>query len=519
MKRVSGPLLPHCWPADSGQAPLGQGCCGLSGGHMPNAAPNANQHNSSRHNALLDDRAASGGTHWACVPGHPGHAAALAAQPVAGSLHHWQHALCKRLRALWLLPLACALVSCADDSAQQQQAQSLLSHGVASDIRHNTLMDAAFGTENERIVPGEVYWQTLLPLPKVLPQAAWPPTSAAKPASAGKAGKAAAPASGKPRSVAAWPAVAIGDIENQMMAVRPREAVQLNDEHVALVVESLPLKHLPGQPKSSAQGRGPAVPAAASASTAANVPVMGAVPTHIGVIFFQADVGTDAASAAGKGGQGNKSEMAAEQWRALRFVPHVDVWLAGATLPDVQVYRLGASRYLVTYMQTTCQAGACSRWLKGYLLQPEAMRAVFSTRLASSNAQQWADCPARLGLTDRADDALAASVRQLHAQAGADTGVAASAATSAGTRSAASGKTSVQAANKTPTHSCHAVLGEVHLISRGSADVADVQIRYSGMVSAAPGQLRPIAQAQLFRLQGEQLVQIDGAASPVPAQL
>ncbi|MDO4794509.1 MAG: hypothetical protein Q4A28_01010 [Brachymonas sp.] len=466
----------------------------------------------------------------------------------SGCPHIWH----KSLQALCLLPLACALAGCADNAAPPHP-QPLLHQGVATDMRYNSLMDAAFGTENERIVPGEVYWQALLPLPQVLLQAASPAALATASAAADQAGKAAARPAGKSRPAKAWPAAASAAVENRPALIRPREAVRLSDEQVALVVESLPLAAL-SQPLQT--GSGPAAaPAAASTSAAAGASVTGAAPAHIGVVFFRADAGAAADTAAAQGGPGNKNETAAEQWRAVRLVPHVDALMTSPAPPDVQVYRLSAGRYLVTYTQTLCQAGSCSRWLKGYLLQPEAMRAVFSARLASSNAQQWADCPARLGLTARTDDALAASVRQLHAQAGVDTGVAAggaaaAAAASAATSNLASTNASMRMptpgpapvrpqptgsgqpattrpavaaqqsapAPKAPAHSCHAVLGEVHLLSRGRADAADVQIRYSGAVSDAPGQLRPIAQAQLFRLQGDQLVQIDGSASPVPAQ-
>lgn len=399
-----------------------------------------------------------------------------------------------RLRAWCLLPLACTLASCADDEGQAPTQQSLLHQGVATDIRHNTLMDAAFGPENELIVPGEVYWQAVLPLPQVLPPAASAPAS--------KAGKA------RPAQAAS-----IGPIENQSMAVRPREAVRLNDGQVALVVESVPLGQItqPTQP-----GSAPAALAAAAASVAASA------PAHMGVVFFQADAAASPVAAKGaQSGPSDKNEPGTEQWRAVRLVPYVDALMAGPALPDVQVYRLNASRYLVTYTQTACQTGVCSRWLKGYLLQPETMRPVFSTRLASSNAEQWADCPARLGLL-RANNALSAKVRQLHAQP--------PAAGASSTASPTWARASVAAyppdhrpvqfaaSTQSPVHSCHAVLGEVHLLSRGSADAADVQIRYSGAVSDAPGHLRPIAQTQRFRLQGDQLLQIDGAASPVPAQ-
>lgn len=397
------------------------------------------------------------------------------------------------LGALFALCLASllSLGGCSRENAAQQQAQVLLHSGVATGMRPNDLMDAAFSAENELIEPGAVYWQVVLPLPQPLTPAQYQEQIA--------------------RAIAqdkAALAIASDRVENRLMAVRPREAVRLNDTQVALVVESVALSDLPARSRQQA----------ASGQGAADAPgqptpqqiAQQAVPMHLGVIFFEAE--NDAALPGD-----SPPEAGAETWRAARLTPHVDYWMTGPVPPEVQVYKLDASRYLVTYTQTDCRAGACSRWLKGYLLQPDSMKAVFATRLAASNAWQYADCAARLGLATAAQPAqaaasgLAATVASLHGhesesalpQLGALQASAVSAAPAQG--EAASG------------HACHVVDGEVHLLSRGRADTADVQIRYTGVVSDAPGKLRTIAQTQRFRLNGMQLEQIAGGASPVPA--
>ena len=161
-------------------------------------------------------------------------------------------------------------------------------------------------------------------------------------------------------------------------------------------------------------------------------------------------------------------------------------------MPTVQVYKLDTSRYLITYAQTMCNGGICHRWLKGYLLQPDAMTGIFETRIGGSNARQYADCQRRLG------DA-AAIVTELHEN---------------------QPPTQAQEADldKVAAHECYAIDGEVHLISRGGTESADVQLRYTGTVSEASGKQRGIAQTRLFRLEGDKLVQIEGEANPVPAQ-
>lgn len=397
------------------------------------------------------------------------------------------------LGALFALCLASllSLGGCSRENAAQQQAQVLLHSGVATGMRPNDLMDAAFGAENELIEPGAVYWQVVLPLPQPLTPAQYQEQIA--------------------RAIAqdkAALAIASDRVENRLMAVRPREAVRLNDTQVALVVESVALSDLPARSRQQA----------ASGQGAADAPgqptpqqiAQQAVPMHLGVIFFEAE--NDAAL------PGNSPpEAGAETWRAARLTPHVDYWMTGPVPPEVQVYKLDASRYLVTYTQTDCRAGACSRWLKGYLLQPDSMKAVFATRLAASNAWQYADCAARLGLATAAQPAqaaasgLAATVASLHGHESE------SALPQLGALQASATSAAPAQSEAASGHACHVVDGEVHLLSRGRADTADVQIRYTGVVSDAPGKLRTIAQTQRFRLNGMQLEQIAGGASPVPA--
>ena len=399
------------------------------------------------------------------------------------------------------------LGGCSRENAAQQQAQVLLHSGVATGMRPNVLMDAAFGAENELIEPGAVYWQVVLPLPQPLTPAQYQEQIA--------------------RAIAqdkAALAIASDRVENRLMAVRPREAVRLNDTQVALVVESVALSDLPARSRQqAASGQGAAADIAADvAAGAADAPgqptpqqiAQQAVPMHLGVIFFQAE--NDAALPGS-----SPPDAGAETWRAARLVPHVDHWMTGPVPPEVQVYKLDASRYLVTYTQTDCRAGACSRWLKGYLLQPESMTAIFATRLAASNARQYADCPARLGLADSAAAADAVSAPAQVAASGLEATVASLhgySSDAALPQPAAPQASAASALGEAASgHVCHVVDGEVHLISRGRADTADVHIRYTGVVSDAPGKLRTIAQTQRFRLKGMQLEQIAGGASPVPA--
>lgn len=401
--------------------------------------------------------------------------------------------LCCCWRSWWSGYLTACL---RENEAKQQQAKALLYSGVATGMRHNTLMDAAFGSENEWVGADGVYWQVVLPLPQ-------PPQGQQASSQALVSASAAMPAE---------------RIENRLMAVRPREAVRLNETQMALVVESEALSAL------QAQGRLPAASAASAASADAAVARRNqtaerdALPMHIGVIFFQAQM--DKAAPPGSG----KEEPGQEKWRAVRVMPHVGYLLPQPMPPDVQIYKLDASRYLVTYTQTSCHAGACSRWLKGYLLQPDAMSDVFSIRLAASNVQQHADCRARLGLAPAttagtAASGLAAIEADLYAHAAdaqaSQPSVAAAAKASVAQEVAQAASDKAADANpKVAAHACYLVGGEVHLISRARAETADVHIRYSGARSDAAGKLHRIAQTQRFRLQGQSMLQVGGDESP-----
>lgn len=336
------------------------------------------------------------------------------------------------------------------DKDRQRQQDDWLRHGAAAGMHQNALMDAAFGPENGLVLPGEVYWQVELPLPRRLPQQ--------RPLNRGVQGPASA-------ADAAWS----DTFENQRVAVRAREAVRLSETRLALVIESV------AQADLQQNNNSPASAASGARST---------VPVHIGVIFFRNEAPVVASAAPGA------ENRTTEKWRATRLVSHVDYIPAGS-LPDVQVYKLDASRYLITYAQSTCQRGACSNRLKGYLLQPEAMTSIFETRLAGSNVRQYADCAERL--SEAHAGAVAAIV-------GLDEGAASA---------------NDKPADNAPAHACYAVSGEVHPLSRG-ANTADVQIRFSGLVSEASGRLRVIVQTQLFRLEGGRLKQIGGGENPVP---
>ena len=400
----------------------------------------------------------------------------------------------ERVGAAWLLALMAAglLTACLhENEARQQQAKALLYSGVATGMRHNTLMDAAFGSENEWVGADGVYWQVVLPLPHPPAQGLQASPQALDPASA------------------AMPAERI---ENRLMAVRPREAVRLNETQMALVVESEALSAL------QAQGRLPAASAASADAAVARrnqTAERDALPMHIGVIFFQAQM--DKAAPPGSG----KEEPGQEKWRAVRVMPHVGYLLPQPMPPDVQIYKLDASRYLVTYTQTSCHAGACTRWLKGYLLQPDTMSDVFSIRLAASNVQQHVDCRARLGLASAtkagtATSGLAAIEEDLYAHAAdaqAGQPSVATAAEASVAKEVSSGVPS-DANSKAAAHACYLVSGEVHLISRARAETADVHIRYSGARSDAAGKLHRIAQTQRFRLQERSMIQVGGDAVP-----
>ena len=100
-----------------------------------------------------------------------------------------------------IMLLALGISGCGRD--EQAKQDDWLRQGVAAGMHPNILMDAAFGPENGLVLPGEVYWQAELLLPR-------------HPANPGVQ----APAS-------AADTVGPDAFENQRVAVRAREAVRL----------------------------------------------------------------------------------------------------------------------------------------------------------------------------------------------------------------------------------------------------------------------------------------------------
>ena len=360
---------------------------------------------------------------------------------------------------LGLCALVLGLQGC---PARPGRVDGALHDGVATGMHRNALMDAAFGANQQKISPQEVFWQADLPLPRV--QAAdEPPRSAASAAAS------------------AAPALRLGEEQVTPVLVRPREVIKLNETELAVVVESMS----PDVAERAAT--------VASSAAAGNGPVALA-PLYVGVVFFSRENAKE---------NDEKNAPAAESWRARRLIPAVDVLPAQAEPADTQVYKIGSDQYLMTYTQHRCHSGVCRRDLKGYLLAPDEMTGALATRLSGSNANAHADCPARLGEGAHPSAALVAATTQENASAQTPT--------PAATRKP--GKSAHATASA--AHACYAIHGEVHPISREMAS-ADVSLRFDGVASDALGQRHAITQSQLFRLQGKQFVQIEGGANPVP---
>ena len=258
----------------------------------------------------------------------------------------WRGAGC-----LGLCALALGLQGC---PTRPGKAGGALHDGVATGMHRNALMDAAFGANQQKVSPQEVFWQAELPLPRV------------------QAGEASRPAASAAASAA--PAMRLGEEQLTAVLVRPREVIKLNETQLAVVVESMP----PDVAERAA--------AAASSAVAGNTPAA-AAPLYVGVVFFSRENARDS---------DEKNAPAAESWRARRLIAAVDVLPVQAEPADTQVYKIGSDQYLMTYVQQRCGSGVCSRDLKGYLLGPDEMTGALATRLSGSNVRAHADCQARL---------------------------------------------------------------------------------------------------------------------------
>ena len=369
------------------------------------------------------------------------------------------------LRVAGTTTLCLCLQAC--PKAPDKPESSALQSGVAKGMHRNALMDAAFGVAQQKVLPQEVFWQTSLPLPalQIVGRAA-------------DADSTAVGSKGPPQE----PFDSTRDV-----LVRPREVVKINETQLALIIESLPQSALAQMQAGTAHAASAMDAASAIGARAAPIPVW------LGVIFFSRSLADE---------REDKTKPGVEAWRATRVIPFFDAMLLEPQAPETQVYKLGSDHYLMTYMQHGCRQGTCSHWLTGYLLRPDSMAEAIKTRLSGSNVQAYADCHARLEpyrrTVSHTDTGL---VTVSHAGEGAAI---------KHVQPASANASSV------PAHSCYAIHGEVHPISREMA-VADVSIRFEGVISDTPTQRRTLAQTQLWRLQDGKLVQIEGEDNPVPS--
>lgn len=346
------------------------------------------------------------------------------------------------------LPSALVLMLAGCGPKTEPQAPAYLQSGIATSMHSNALMDAAFGAQRQQVLPGEVYWQSELPLPQL-------PTRA----HAAAVGASSLQLTGDGVAQAARPG-------NRWVAVRAREVVRLNENRLAVVIESIPQVALHvGNRQRHASGE------------------VEAVPLYVGVIFFDRVKNT--------GDQ-------AEQWQTDRLVPYVDAMLMERQAPEVQLYKLDSNRHLLTYVQTVCRKGVCGSWLKGYLLQNDGMAEIFHTRLAGSNARRHADCMRRLQARSRGEVPSAQEVAGMIANL------------YQGQKAGRLLKT-----EKKEPHRCYVVQGALYPVSHGGG-TADVSIRFNGVVVEADGKQHSVAQTQIFRLNQDRLMQIEGGDNPVP---
>lgn len=346
--------------------------------------------------------------------------------------------------------LGMCLVLAGCKPAPEKAAPSTPRNGVANALSMNAMMDAAFGGDQQVIGQHSVLWRAELMLPVQLDPA---PARATEPVSVPQA-------SGAAVAQASWAGARLQDslLRRLPVMASPRQVVRLNDETAVLLFEA----HAEQARPDPAQAR----------------------PAYLGAVFFNRLPETpDGSSKPNPKDQTRK----AESWSVGRFQPYVDALGHDGTAGDSQVYKLAAERYLVTFAPAQCVQGLCSKWLNGYLLQPDGMALVLQARLAANNVKAHADCAARLEADTPVHKTPARSVR----------------------RSASAASAAEQG------HACFDINGEISPLSREAA-TADVTLRFSGVVSDVQGRRQNIQQVQRFRLQDGLYSQIDGGPNPVP---
>ncbi len=191
----------------------------------------------------------------------------------------------------------------------------------------------------------------------------------------------------------------------------------------------------------------------------------------LGVVFFQKIAnGKDKE-------QGASAKDVPEQWQVEQFVPYVDALGYNGTAGESEVYKLSQDHYLLAFNTAQCASGLCVGWLNAYQLHAGDMQPVLRVQLSGSNFGAYTDCAARL-LGHRKAPAASAASGGSH-------------------------------------HTCYAIDGETHLLSREVGD-ADLVVQYNGWRST-PGHTRQLIQlSERYRMVDGRYQRLGQGKSAIP---
>ncbi len=262
----------------------------------------------------------------------------------------------RRLLLAGGLAVALALASC-KSKQEIGGVQAPNEGGMATSLHLNALMDATFGSSQQKVEAQNVRWRANLMLPPLQP--AQLPGAAATASAASAEDTASAP-----EDTASAPSLAAAVPQRTEVLVTPREVVRLNEDRAVLVFESA-LADAKGQPMMQPDRR-----------------------VWLGAVFFDRQV------------LPRKSDQlerpTTEHWKVSQFQPYVDGIGFNGKAGSSEVFKLAPDHFLLTFSPSQCAGGVCGTWLSGYLLQPRGMALALQLHLAGNNRQQFRDCSARL---------------------------------------------------------------------------------------------------------------------------